>query len=286
MAGLFKKCRHPLVSFTFFVMAVCSSLIFKHPLFLAVSLIMALTVNLYLRNFKLLKSLLYMVPVFAFLGALNPVVSHYGKTVLFNLFANPQRPVTLEALVYGLNSALLMLTVTVWCLAFSKVMTSEKLTFLFAPFFPALSVMFVMILRLIPFYGRRAAEISDGRKGLGLEKGNSLWQKIKEKFSVMNAVTSSVLEDGRCTADSMVERGWGSAKRSCFAGYVFGFKDFVFLVLMTGFMALNVFCAVKGCGFFDAYGENHLELFMADRWNLIGLGSNVLLMVLGFSRAQ
>jgi len=239
MAGLFKKCRHPFVSLAYFVAAVSFSLVYSKPVFLGCSLAAAFVMNLYLKNWNGLKAFLKLVPFFAVLSCLNPLVAHWGETVLFNLWGNPSKPVTLEALLYGLNSGLMMMTVALWCFAFSKVLTSEKLTYIFAPVFPALSIMFVMILRLIPFYSRRASEISDGRKGLGLEKGKSLWQKLKEKMSVLNAVTSSTLEDGRYTADSMVERGWGKAKRSSFIQYRFGMWDLVLCVVLV--------CAVCGC---------------------------------------
>ena len=45
------------------------------------------------------------------------------------------KPFTMEAFAYGLNMGLTFLVMLEWFLAFGCVMTADKFTFLFAPFF-------------------------------------------------------------------------------------------------------------------------------------------------------
>ncbi len=277
MSGIFRSCRHPYVSFLYFFAVLCFSVAVKHPFYLGLSLLLALLTNLLLKNWKGLASFALMIPFFLILSCFNPLVSHWGDTVLFNLFSDPSKPVTLEAICYGLNNALMLVTVVLWFLAFSCVITSEKLTFIFAPLFPALSIMLVMILRMIPFYRRRASDISEGRRGLGLERGSSFFQRMKDKMQVLSAVTSSTLEDGKITADSMISRYWGQGKRTSFLHYPFTLKDFLLTLICLALSAVIILALIKGAGKMNFYPVVDLGSFRGNFWNLLGLSSQGIL---------
>lgn len=279
MAGLFKKCRHPFVTFLNFAAVICLTVAVKNPVYLCVSFISGLALNLVIKNFSGLVTVLKLLPFFVFLSCLNPLVSHYGQTVLFYVLGDAEKPFTLEALCWGLNSAFMMVTVVMWCLAFSKILTAEKLTYIFAPLFPSLSVMFVMILRLIPFFQRRSVEISEGRKGLGLDSGGGFFKKLKEKFIVLTAVTSSTLEDGTYTAQSMVERGWGRTRRTSFINYRFRFADFIVMAAAVIFCGVCIAGIIKGAGAFSVYPVIDAGDFTGNLWNQVTLLSDWLLMM-------
>ncbi|MBQ0050869.1 MAG: hypothetical protein KBT11_02260 [Treponema sp.] len=99
-------------------------------------------------------------------------MSHWGSTVLFNIFEDSAKPFTLEALLYGMNMGLMFLCMVIWFLGFSKIMTTDKFTYIFGRFFPAISLTFTMILRLLPFIKKRTAEISEGQKAIKAENAN------------------------------------------------------------------------------------------------------------------
>lgn len=277
MSTIFARCRHPYVSFLFFFCVVCLCVAVKHPLFLAVSLFNALLTNLLLKNWRALKSFALMIPFFLILSCFNPLVSRWGDTVLFNLFGDASKPVTLEAICYGLNNALMLVTVALWFLAFSCVITSEKLTFIFAPLFPAVSIMFVMTLRMIPFYRRRAVDISEGRRGLGLEYGTSLANRIRDRLHVLSAVTSSTLEDGRITAGSMEKRGWGKGRRTSFLHYRFSVADTLLTVLCLVLAAFCITAITKGAGAMNFYPVVDTGTFRGNFWNCGAIISSFLL---------
>ena len=274
MDSIFKKCRHPHVAFFYFASAVCLCVAVKNPIYIAASFACALLMNILLRNRSGLKNFALLIPFFVILSCFNPLVSRWGDTVLFYLGGDKSLPVTLEAFCYGLNNAFMLITIVLWFLAFNRVLTAEKLTFIFAPLFPGISIMLVMILRMIPFYRRRFRDISDGRRGLGLERGTSLSHRIREKMHVLAAVTSSTLEDGRTTAGSMENRGWGKAKRTSFIHYSFGAGDFLLLVIGILLLAVSVLSIVKGAGEMNFYPVIDAGSFRGNLWNCAGLGAS------------
>lgn len=280
MSSLFKKCRHPYVSFFYFFASVCLCIAVKNPLFTGASFFCALLMNILLKNRSALKKFAILFPFFVVLSCFNPLVSHWGNTVLFNLLGDSSKPITLEAFCYGLNTAFTLLTVVMWFFAFACVITSDKLTFIFGRFFPSVSIMLVMILRLIPFYKRRSNDITMGRRGMALEKGTGLYHQLVEKMHVLSAVTSSTLEDGSFTAKSMEMRGWKSGRRTCFIYYKWGLADFALGFLGAILLGISFFAIVKGGGQVSFYPEIDLGNIKEDFWSALGFCSNTILMAL------
>ncbi|WP_147613238.1 energy-coupling factor transporter transmembrane component T [Treponema pectinovorum] len=236
MNSIFKKCTHPVVDFLWFFGVISFSIFIRHPFYSILSLFCAVTFNLVFKNFKALKVLPFLIIMFIFLSALNPLVSHWGETVLFTIFG---KPFTKEAFFYGLNMGLTFALMIEWFICFGTVMTSEKITALFSAAFPKLALMIVMILRLIPFCLRRTQEILQSRKGLN---GSNL--PFKESFFVLNAVMSSILEDGIMTALTMEKRGYGSAKRTHFINYRWRKFD-IFKLAIFFILAIFIICGIK-----------------------------------------
>ncbi len=280
MSSIFKACTHPFVSFFYFSVCVSLSIAVKNPCFTASSFLCALLMNLLLCNWSGIKNTAVLMPVFIFLSCLNPLVSRWGETVLFYLFSDKSKPFTLEAFCYGLNTAFMLVTIVLWFLAFNKAVTGEKLTFIFGRFFPSVSLMLVMILRMIPFYRRRSSDITDGRRGLGLEKDSSFSAKFREKMHVLSAVTASTLEDGHLTAQSMEMRGWGKAKRTSFIHYRFTFFDFFFLAAGVSLTVFSIVSICKGGGAVSFYPVINIPSFRGNFWNTAAFTSNTLLTVI------
>ncbi len=246
MGLIFKRCRHPSVSFFYFLGVIFFAVAVRHPLLTAISLICGVLGFLRFRHWDGIKKLLFVLPFFGFLSCLNPLVSRYGTKVLFYVFNNPSWPFYLEALLYGLNTGLSFTAFFVWFELFSFVFTEEKLTYVLGPFFPSLSVMFIMILRFIPFYRKRAVEISEGRKGLGLEQNETFFKRLSARTSLFLAVAGSSLEDGTVTAATMEQRGWGQKVRTSFLQYKFRFSDGLYLAAAIVPGALMTFAVFKG----------------------------------------
>ena len=234
--------RHPAVNFAFFVGAICCAVVIQHPAYLAVGIVSAAAYDLVLHGRRGVKTLLGMLPVFLVLMFLNPLFNTYGDRVLFRYFG---RPYTLEALLYGMAIAAIFLVMTLWFGCYNAVLTSDKFTALFGSLIPALSLLLVMVLRMIPHFLGKARQIIGARNAIGMGSNgqHGLRERVSGGMSVLSALTDWALEGSIVTADSMRARGYGAAKRTSFRIYRMTVSDWVLLGLM---LALIVFVLFAG----------------------------------------
>ena len=68
---------------------------------------------------------------------------------------------------YGGSLAGVRVSVLLWAGCYNTVMTSDKFTMLFGNLVPALSMLLVMVLRLIPSYFRKMRQITGSRESIG-----------------------------------------------------------------------------------------------------------------------
>jgi energy-coupling factor transport system permease protein len=237
MKDAFSKC-HPAINFLFFAGAIGASVMIQHPAFLLVGILTGASYYLLLNGRKGWKTILGLAPLFLFLTVTNPLFNTYGKTVLFNLFG---RPYTLEALYYGAATASAFVVMLLWFGCYNKVLTSDKFTSLFGNLIPAISLLLVMVLRMVPNFIRQTQQIIGARKSIG--KGT---QKLQEGMTVLGALTSWALEGSVITGDSMRARGYGSAKRSSFVIYRMTVLDRLLVVIMAALMAFTILAASLG----------------------------------------
>ena len=113
---------------------------------------------------------IFSLAVFLIAALLNPIFVHKGATPLFFLNDNP---ITLEATVYGLCAAG-MLTAALYRLRdLSKVMTSDRVLYLFGRFSPQIALLLSMAIRYTALLRVRWRKIRDSQRALGLfDDGN------------------------------------------------------------------------------------------------------------------
>lgn len=235
----FSKC-HPLTNFVFFVGAIGFSVVFQHPLYLAASCAAGAVYLVLLNGKKAWKLIAGLIPVFFLLSALNPLFNNYGERVLFHVFG---KPYTLEALFYGMAIAGIFVAMMLWFNCYSAVLTSDKFVCLFGSLIPALSLLLVMVLRMIPNLIRKARQISDARKSIGKGAGetDSFREKVADGMNILSSLTDWALEGSIVTADSMRARGYGGAKRSSFQIYRMTARDFLLLGISILLAAVVMF---------------------------------------------
>ncbi len=199
------------------------------PVVLAISLIgavVSLGVTGLLRQWK---AHLYSLVLFACMALVNPLISHNGVTVLFVINHNP---VTLEAFVYGIAAGGMIVTVMTWFRAFTAVMTSDKLLYIFGSLSPKLALMLSMALRYVPLFGRQIRAVSQSQKALGLYKEDNLIDRMRGGMRIFSVMVTWTLENGIITADSMTARGYGVGRRTRFSIFRWTRND-VLLVILT-----------------------------------------------------
>lgn len=234
----FSRC-HPAVNFVYFVFAIGFGVVIQHPAYLLASAVSAAAYYLLLKGAKGSKMILAMLPLCLLIAAVNPLFNTLGQTKLFDLFG---RPYTMEALIYGAVVGGIFLVMMLWFGCYNVVLTSDKFTSLFGNLIPALSLLLVMVLRLIPNLMRKALQISGARKciGKGMGENADTKEKIRGGMTVLSALTDWALEGSVVTADSMRSRGYGAAKRTNFQIYRMSTRDWILLVVIAILTAVTV----------------------------------------------
>ena len=244
----FSRC-HPAVNFLYFVGAIGFGVVLQHPAYMLAGVVGAAIYYLLLKGAKGIKMLLAMIPVFLLIALVNPIFNILGQTELFSLFG---RPYTLEALYYGAVVGGIFLVMMLWFGCYNVVLTSDKFTSLFGNLIPALSLLLVMVLRLIPGLMRKAVQISGARRSIGKGIGGSRKEQVAGGLTVLSALTDWALEGSVVTADSMRARGYGAAKRTNFRIYRMTASDWVLLGLIAVLAAATIFGGDKTAEFIPA----------------------------------
>ncbi len=240
---VFSRC-HPAVHFLFFAAAIVLTVVLFHPAYLLVSLLCGGAYYAALRRGRCGKTFGFLLVALVLIAAVNPVFNTLGDTVLFPLFG---RPYTWQALSYGLCAGLMFAAVSLWFLCGGIVMTSDKFTSLFGAVIPAISLVLVMVLRLIPGYWRKGKQIAGARKCIGRSAAGTRKEKIQGGMDVLTALSGWALEGSVVTADSMRCRGYGvPGKRTTFQIYRFTGRDWLTTGLIVLTLAAVIFAAARG----------------------------------------
>ncbi len=187
------------------------------------------------------KAHLFSLAVFLIAALLNPIFVHKGATPLF--FFN-DNPITLEATVYGLCAAG-MLTAALYRLRdLSRVMTSDRVLYLFGRFSPQIALLLSMAIRYTALLRVRWRRICDSQRALGLFDDGNLIDAVRGRARVLSILITWTLENGIVTAESMESRGYGTGRRTSFAVYrVHKYDVIVMLIcfLLTALSAVGVY---------------------------------------------
>jgi len=218
---------HPAVCFAFLMTAICLAVLVQHPAYLAASIVAALCLNISLSGKKAVRSFLMLLPFWAVISAINPLLNTQGETVLFRYFG---RPYTWEALCYGMAAAGIFVAMLEWFSAYNAVMTEDKFSYLFGTLAPSLALLLTTVLRMIPNLLRKARQIMDARKciGMGAAENAKPKDKLMDGMTTLSVLTTMALEGSVTTADSMNSRGYGTGRRSCYHSYKLRMTDIVF----------------------------------------------------------
>lgn len=223
---------HPIVNLLFFLGAIGFGVVIQHPAYMLAGCIAGGIYYTMLHRDNGLKVILGMLPVAIMIAVINPLFNTYGDRVLFHVFG---RPYTLEALFYGMVIAGMFISMMLWFGCYNAVLTSDKFTSLFGNLIPAISLLLVMILRMIPNFIRKIQQISGCRKsiGKGVSEQNSNKEKLLDGMTILSALTDWALEGSVVTGDSMRARGYGCAKRTSFQIYRMTMRDWVLTAMIV-----------------------------------------------------
>lgn len=206
---------HPLLNFTYFVVIAGVTMFSNHPAFLISSFVLSWVYSVLLRGIKALRfNCMILLPTMLLTVLLNTLNVHNGVTVLFYLNGNR---ITLEAIVYGCTSALMLSSVMIWFSCFGTIVTADKFIYLFGRIAPAIALTLSMILRFIPLLKNRFNEISAAQRCMGRGRnGAGLIARIRQFGKEVSILIAWSLEASIESADSMEARGYGLRGRTSF----------------------------------------------------------------------
>lgn len=241
---------NPVTVFVCLMSCACIAMFSMNPVIALISLVGAAALWFVRSGLSSVRSHLFYLALFFIIPAVNLLVSHNGVTVLLVINDNP---VTLEALLYGLWAAVMLVSVLYWFRSFSQIMTSDRLLYLLSGISPKLALMLTTALRFVPQLKTQARKTEHAQKALGIYKEDNFIDLAKGKLRVFSILVTWALENGITTADSMAARGYGTGRRTTFSPYRFRRSDGVVMAIALG---LTAFCAVGlalGAGDYSFY---------------------------------
>ncbi len=260
------KSRHPLVSLSYFVLVIGYTCFFMHPVSLFISLLSSFSLLLVLKGGGAVKIFLtYMMPIGIIMATVNPIFNHQGITIITYLPGG--NPLTLESIIYGLSSAVMIVSVICYFSCFNNVITNDALMYLFGKITPSLSLIFSMTLRFVPKFLKDFEEIKKAQKcqGLDLSSGNIL-KRAKKALSLLSIATTQALENSVETSDSMKARGYGLPGRTSFSIFNFTKKDalsLAWLLLLGAYSFLGTILGGATFSYFPSLDCHNLSPFSA-----------------------
>ncbi len=255
---------HPIVNFVYFCAVIIIAMFSMNPIFLGITFMTGFVYSIILGGIKAIKfNLIFAIPVLILTMVINPLSNHKGITVLFYLNGNA---ITLEAILYGLAASAMLIGVVMWFSCFNKIMTGDKIIYLFGRIVPVIALLISMCFRFIPLLKSRFHEIHDGQKYMGREfSKREILKKGRLLAKEISILIAWSLEAAIETSDSMEARGYGLKGRTSFHIFKFTKRDRKLLIIIIC-LTLTI---LIGCSF----GANGMYYYPAitfiASWNLI-----------------
>ena len=240
----FEAC-HPAVNFIFFAAAIYGAVSFKPPVFLAISYVCAFVYSIKRCGKRAVIFSLCLLPLILAFALYYSSYHHFGVTVLRQNFIGNN--LTVESFVYGLVIGLRFATLCMWLEAIFRVVTSDKVVYLFGRVSPRLSLFLTILLRFIPRVGREARKINLAQKGIGRgsNQGN-VFQRFINCLRIFSMLITWMISALALESDSMRSRGSLLRGRTAFSIYRFDNRDRAFVITLFTCITLTVMGVILG----------------------------------------
>ncbi len=263
---------HPIGLFIYLISVIVITMFTINPIMLSIALTGGIMYILTVTNIKsFLKGIIYEIPFFILIVITNPLFSHNGVTPLFFLNGNP---ITLEAILYGLDIGIMILAVIYWCKTYNLVFSDEKFIYLFGKTIPKLSLVLSMALKYIPLLKKQYRKMSDARKYMGYCNSEDFFTKVKNKLTVFSMLITWSFETSLDTAMSMKIKGYGLKGRTHFHNFRFGYRDGILLILtiiIDVIMFWGMTNKITQFYFYPSIAEGELNLFSVGVYGAFGI---------------
>ena len=253
------KTYHPIVNFVYFVLVIGFSCFLMHPVCLCVSLAGGFAFSVMLKGKKTVKfNLIYMLPMLIMMALINPVFNHEGATIISYLPNG--NPLTLESIIYGICTAIMIVSVICHFSCYNEVMTSDKFIYLFGKIIPAMSLIISMTLRFVPKFINQLKVVTNTQRCIGRDVSNgSVIKRIRNAINILSIMITWSLENAIETADSMKSRGYGIPGRTAFSIFKFDKRDAEALGCILGLAAYTFVGILVGAVDFEFFPSMKMQ---------------------------
>lgn len=228
---------HPAINFIFFTAVITMAVLFNQPIFLAISYLCPFVYSIKLNGVRAFVFNLALIPLIIVYTAIYSGYNHFGITdITVNFIGNK---ITLEAVVTGTVIGVALASVLMWFSCVHKLVTSDKVIYLFGRLSPKLSLFLSILLRMIPRIKGKAGKINTAQKciGKGINQGN-LFRRLHNFIRLVSIVLAWAMESFVETSDSMRSRGYTLKKRTAFSIYRFDYRDRSVVIGMFTFISI------------------------------------------------
>lgn len=233
----FERC-HPAVNFLFFAAVIAGTVLFRHPLFLAISFFCGVAYSVQRNGKKAAAFDGCLLPLIAVFALYYSSYHHFGITVLRQNFIGNN--MTLESLVYGIALGVSIAGMMIWFSCVYSVVSTDKVVYLFGRVSPKLSLFLAIFLRMVPRIKGKAKKIHMAQRGIGrgVNQGN-LWQRLKNAIRIFSMLITWIIGALATSSDSMVGRGSNLRGRTAFSIYRFDNRDRAFVIALFSCITLT-----------------------------------------------
>lgn len=219
----FERC-HPAVNLIFFAVVIAGTLVFRHPVFLAISFVCGCCYSIWRKGAKAVFFNLCMLPCAAAYAVYYAAFHHFGVTVLQQNFVGNN--MTVESLVYGLVLGLALTGACIWMSCVYCIFSSDKVGYLLGRVSPRLSLFLAIALRMVPRIQGQARKINTAQQGIGrgLQQGGP-WQSVKNSAAIVSMVITWTIDSLITASEAMRCRGSTLRGRTAFSKYRFDNRD-------------------------------------------------------------
>lgn len=220
---------HPAVNFIYFLTVIAGTILFQHPIFLAISFLCAFLYSIKRNGWKAVIFNCILIPLIIAYGFYYASYNHFGVTVLDqNMVGNNM---TLESLIYGFVLGITAAGVLIWFSCVHAVITADKVVYLFGKVSPRLSLFLAILLRMVPRIKKEAKKINTAQQGIGrgANQGN-LFVRLGNCIRIFSMLITWTIDSLTTASESMRSRGSNLRGRKAFSIYRFDNRDRAYVI--------------------------------------------------------
>ncbi len=238
--------RHPLTQFVYFMMVFGISVFVMHPVITGTAFVSAVILGVVIDRKRFLKMLFCLYIPAVIIGIMiNPLFSHEGITILW--YFPDGNPLTLESIIYGIMSGIMIGSIFALFFSFNKIMTSDRIMYLTGCVFPHISLIIAMALRFIPEFKHHLSEVLNAQKciGKGVNEKN-VFNKVKNACAIAQIMATWAFESSVERSDAMRARGYGLRRRSRYVPFQMTKWDIILMIFMLITGSIVIYSLISG----------------------------------------